>query len=226
MHFADPQLGFLGGNGIVSGGLPMATGMALARKLDRRDDVVIAFLGEGGVNQGTFHESLNLASIWTLPVIYVIENNLYTEYCHYRSVTAIDTLSDRASGYGMPGSMVDGQDVVAVHQSIVAAAERARRGEGPTLLEMRTYRFRGHHEGEEQILGRNVYRRVEEIAEQQTQHDPISLLKTRLAPEVKDQFFAQVEAEVDQTLQHAVRFAEESELPAATDASDFVYATS
>src|SRR5205807_7471030 len=106
----------LGGNGIVAGGLPLATGAALARKLDGSDDVVVAFVGEGGVNQGTFHESLNLAAIWTLPVVFVIENNLYTEYSDYRAITAVEQLSDRAAAYAMPGVRVDGQDVLLVHE--------------------------------------------------------------------------------------------------------------
>lgn len=225
MHFADLQRGLLGGNGIVAGGLPMATGAALAHKLDGRDDVVVAFVGEGGVNQGTFHESLNLASIWTLPIIYVIENNIYTEYCHYRTVTAIDKLSDRAAAYGMSGMMVDGQEVLEVHEAATAAVERARRGGGPTLMEARTYRFRGHHEGEDQILGRNVYRTVDEIEQHRRLRDPIELLKAWMPASVEDDFFDRIEEEVQETIVRAVEFAEASDLPAPTDAGDFVYSS-
>ena len=224
MHFADVQRGLLGGNGIVAGGLPMATGAALAHKLDGRDDVVVAFVGEGGVNQGTFHESLNLASIWTLPVIYVIENNIYTEYCHYRTVTALDKLSDRGNSYGMANMLVDAQDVLAVHESTLEAVERARSGGGPTLLEARTYRFRGHHEGEEQILGRNVYRTVDEIEEQRRLRDPIALLKARMSDGVGDDFFARADEQIGEAVLHAVKFAEASEPPSSTEASEFVYA--
>jgi pyruvate dehydrogenase E1 component alpha subunit len=225
MHFVDRQRGFLGGNGIVAGGLPMATGAALAQKLDGSGNVVIAFVGEGGVNQGTFHESLNLAAIWALPVVYVIENNIYTEYCHYRSVTAIDTLSDRGNAYGMPNGLVDAQDALQMHKAATEAIERARAGGGPTLLEARTYRFHGHHEGEEQILGRNVYRTVEEIDEQRRERDPVELLKQRLsAAGVGEIFFARVEEEVGAEVSRAVEFAETSELPAAAEASELVYA--
>ena len=226
MHFADFERGLLGGNGIVAGGLPMATGAALARKLDGRQDLVVAFLGEGGVNQGTFHESLNLASIWTLPVIFVIENNIYTEYCHYRTITSVETLSDRAQSYGMTGVTVDGQDVVAVHEATAESVARARNGEGPTLLEARTFRFRGHHEGEDQILGRNVYRTVEEIEEERRLRDPIALLRTRLAGDVPGEALARIEAEVDEALQKAVGFGEASELPSPDEAGEFVYTAS
>ena len=225
MHFADRQRGLLGGNGIVAGGLPMATGAALAHKLDGQRNVVVAFVGEGGVNQGTFHESLNLASIWALPVLFVIENNIYTEYCHYRTVTAIETLSDRGNSYGMANLLVDAQDVVAMHKAAVEAIERARSGGGPTLLEARTYRFRGHHEGEEQILGRNVYRTVEEIEEQRRLRDPVELLKTRmLEAGVSDEFFVQVDEETGKQIRQAVEFAEASETPSPAEAGDFVYA--
>jgi pyruvate dehydrogenase E1 component alpha subunit len=226
MHFADMQLGLLGGNGIVAGGLPMATGAALANKLDGRGDVVVAFLGEGGVNQGTFHESLNLASIWMLPVIYVIENNIYTEYCHYRSVTAIDTLCDRGNAYGMPNQLIDAQHVLDVHESVNEAVERARTGGGPTLLEARTYRFRGHHEGEDQILGRNVYRTVDEIEEQRRERDPLTLFRARMPASVGDDFFVRADEEIGKEIQRAVEFAETSDLPYPAEASEFVYTTS
>jgi len=226
MHFADMQLGLLGGNGIVAGGLPMATGAALASKLDGRGDVVVAFLGEGGVNQGTFHESLNLASIWMLPVIYVIENNIYTEYCHYRSVTAIDTLCDRGTAYGMPNKLIDAQHVLDVHESVNEAVERARTGGGPTLLEARTYRFRGHHEGEDQILGRNVYRTVDEIEEQRRERDPLTLFRARMPASVGDDFFVRADEEIGKEIQRAVEFAETSDLPYPAEASEFVYTTS
>ena len=202
----------------------MAAGVALGHKFDGSDDVVVSFVGEGGVNQGTFHESLNLASIWTLPLIVVIENNIYTEYCHYRTVTAVEQLSDRATSYEMPGVTVDGQDVIAVLQSTTEAVVRARAGAGPTLIEARTYRFRGHHEGEEQILGRNIYRTVEEIEEAQRARDPITLLKTQLLDRGVDEGFLEtVEEEISQQLEEAIEFAETSELPSPLEANEFVY---
>lgn len=224
MHLADLKQGLLGGNGIVAGGLPMATGAALAQKLDGSKNVVIAFVGEGGVNQGAFHESLNLASIWTLPVIFVIENNIYTEYCHYRTVTAIETLSDRGNSYKMANLLVDAQDVVEMHKAATQAIECARYGGGPTLLEARTYRFHGHHEGEEQILGRNVYRTVEEIEQWRRMRDPIEIVRAQLlAVEAGDGFFAKVDEEVNNEIRHAIEFAEASELPTPAEAADFVY---
>ncbi|MFQ5427112.1 MAG: thiamine pyrophosphate-dependent dehydrogenase E1 component subunit alpha, partial [Gaiellales bacterium] len=224
MHFADVALGALGGNGIVAGGLPMATGSALAHRRSGTDGVVVAFLGEGGVNQGTFHESLNLAGLWALPIVYVIENNLYTEYIHYRNITAIDPLSDRAASYGFPGLTVDGQDVVSVHQAARDAISRARSGEGPTLLEMRTFRFRGHHEGEEQILGVNVYRSVDDIEREKRERDPLDLARDRLVRAgVPAEALADLEAEVETILEGAVEFAETSDLPDASEAMQDVY---
>jgi pyruvate dehydrogenase E1 component alpha subunit len=224
MHLADAALGLLGTNGIVAGGMPMAAGAALAHKLDGSDDVVVGFLGEGGVNQGTFHEALNLAALWKLPVVYVIENNLYTEYVHYRSITSIDRLSDRASSYGIPGVTVDGQDVFAVHEAATEAISRARLGEGPSLLEAVTFRFHGHHEGEEQILGRNVYRTVEEIEREQRDRDPIDLARDRIADVFSLDEIEATDAEVEECIARAVEFAEESPLPDAEDANAFVYA--
>ncbi|MSO95741.1 MAG: thiamine pyrophosphate-dependent dehydrogenase E1 component subunit alpha [Thermoleophilia bacterium] len=226
MHFADVERGMLGGNGIVAGGLPLATGAALARKLDGGDSIVIGFLGEGGVNQGTFHESLNLAAIWSLPIVYVIENNFYTEYSHYRALTGIDRLSDRAAAYGMPGVSVDGQDVLVVHAAANEAVERARRGEGPTLIEARTYRFRGHHEGEEQVLGTGVYRSVDEIQAARQERDPIVLARAHLAGVVPDERVDEIEREIAAAIQAAVEFAEASPLPEPHEATDFVYTTS
>jgi TPP-dependent pyruvate/acetoin dehydrogenase alpha subunit len=225
MHFADIERGMLGGNGIVAGGLPLATGAALARKLDGTDNVVVAFVGEGGVNQGTFHESLNLAAIWSLPVIYVIENNMYTEYAHYRSITSIEHLSDRAAAYGMPGISVDGQDLVRVHEAASEAIERARQGEGPTLLEALTYRFRGHHEGEEQLLGKGIYRSTEEIEAARRERDPITIARAHLSGIVTEDVVAEIDDEIAAAIQTAVEFAETSPLPEPHEAADFVYTT-
>lgn len=223
MHFADVDRGMLGGNGIVAGGLPLATGAALARKLDGGDDVVIAFVGEGGVNQGTFHESLNLAALWSLPVIFVVENNIYTEYSHFRDLTAIERLSDRAAAYAMPGVTVEGQDVLLVHDAARAAVERARKGDGPTLIEAQTYRFRGHHEGEEQLLGKGIYRSLDEIEGARRERDPLLIARGHLKGVVESEALERLGEEVDAQLRAAVEFAEASPLPDPAGVADFVY---
>lgn len=226
MHFADASKGMLGGNGIVGGGLPMATGAALAEKLDRSDNIIVAFLGEGGVNQGTFHESLNLAGIWTLPVVYVIENNLYTEYRHYRDLTAIEQLADRAAAYALPGVVVDGQDVVAVHDAMERAVTRARSGDGATLIEAKTTRFHGHHEGEEQILGVNVYRTLDEIEHDKNERDPIVLgRRAALEAGVPERELDAIADAVDRAIDEAMAFAEASPRPDPVDAALSVYST-
>lgn len=145
---ADYALGFLGGNGITGGSIPVATGAALSAKLRGTGRIAACFFGDGASNQGTFHESLNLAAIWKLPVVYVCENNLYAMSMPVGKAMAIAHVADRAAGYGMPGVVVDGNDVFAVHEAMRAAGERARRGEGPSLLECKTYRLSGHSRGD------------------------------------------------------------------------------
>ncbi|MCY4088175.1 MAG: thiamine pyrophosphate-dependent dehydrogenase E1 component subunit alpha [Actinomycetia bacterium] len=225
MHFADFSLGFLGGNGIVAGGMPMAVGAALGRKLDGTDDVVVAFTGEGGVNQGVFHESVNLAAIWRVPLIVVVENNQYTQYGPYGALTAGGNIAARARGYGLPEVEVDGQDVAAVYEVAGEAIRRARSGEGPSLIDVDTYRFRGHHEGEEAILGVNVYRPVEEIEEQRASRDPVELAREQAAAVgVTGGTLQAVEREVDSEVARAVEFAEASPDPEPQDALTHILA--
>ena len=214
MHFADFSRGFLGGNGIVGGGLPTAVGAALGRKLDGTDDVAVAFMGEGAVNQGVFHESLNLAAVWDVPLIAVVENNQYTQYSPYEVLTAGGNISQRARGYGLPEVRVDGQDIEAVYEVAQQAIARARAGEGPSLIDVETYRFHGHHEGEEQILGVNVYRSLEEIAEQQEQRDPVTLARQHAAAAgVTDGTLAAIESEAESEISRAVEFGRSSPAP-------------
>ena len=147
MHIADTGLNILGANGIVGGGLPIATGAALSLKLQGKDGVVVCFFGDGAANHGTFHESLNLASIWKLPVVFICENNKYMEATPSEEITSVIDISVRAASYNIPGILVDGMDVFEVQNSTKDSIERARIGGGPSLVECKTYRFREHNEG-------------------------------------------------------------------------------
>lgn len=168
------RIGFLGANGITGAGIPLATGVGLSLKLRKRRQVVLCFFGDGAANQGTFHESLNMAAVWRLPVVYLCENNLYAMSTPFKAAFAIDRICDRAGAYGMPGSAVDGNDVLAVRAAVAEACERARRGEGPTLLECRTYRFLGHSRGDPRR-----YRTPEEEAEWRRK-DPVERFRKEL----------------------------------------------
>jgi acetoin:2,6-dichlorophenolindophenol oxidoreductase subunit alpha len=174
MHIADVATGNLGANGIVGGGLPIAVGAALAIKKQKRDDVTICFFGDGASNEGAFHEALNMAAIWKLPVIFVCENNKYGMSVSTERSMAVPNVADRAPAYGMPGVIVDGNAIADVEEAIAAASERARKGDGPTLVECKTYRTRGHSRSD-----RNRYRSKEEIEEWKAK-DPIPLFEAEL----------------------------------------------
>ncbi len=176
MHSVDFALGVLGTNGIVGGGIPIATGSAWADKHFGRDNVTVSFFGDGASNQGVFHEAMNLSAIWKLPVIFCCENNGYTEWTQTEKLTA-GSIADRAKPFGIPGVRVDGNDAVAVREATCEAVARARAGEGPTLLECVTYRHHGHNEGEEAFSG--TYRPEDEI-EVWKGKDPIPALRKRL----------------------------------------------
>ena len=169
MHLMDVNVGAFGSFAIVGAGLPVANGLAWASRYASQDSVCVAFFGDGATNIGAFHEALNLASVWRLPVIFVCENNLYGEYSPLRATTPVDRLSDRAVSYGMPGEQVDGNDVLAVRSSVGAAVQRARTGDGPTLIEALTYRQGGHSRGDA-----GKYRPDEEVAAWKAR-DPIDL---------------------------------------------------
>jgi pyruvate dehydrogenase E1 component alpha subunit len=144
MHLIDTSKGNIGANAIVGAGMPIAVGAAMAFKLRKEPNVALTFFGDGASNIGTFHESLNMAAVWKAPVVFILSNNLYGEYSPVRMTTPIDDLARRADPFDMPGIVVDGQDVELVHRAVATAVERARGGEGPSLLEMKTYRYRGH----------------------------------------------------------------------------------
>jgi pyruvate dehydrogenase E1 component alpha subunit len=148
MHMAAPELGILGADGIVGGGLPIATGAGMSAKLLKNNRVVVCFFGDGGSNQGTFHESINIAAAFDLPVVYVCENNLYGVGTRQSTVRKVVDIADRAVGYAIPGVIVDGNDAITVYTAVGDAVERARQGEGPALIECKTYRWRTHFEGE------------------------------------------------------------------------------
>jgi len=174
VHIAWPELGILGQSGTLGGAFPIASGAALAAQMRGTDQVVICFFGEGAANRGTFLEAANVASLWKLPVIWLCENNGWSVSVSFEASSATANIADRASAYNMPGVIVDGMDVVAVHEVVAAAVARARAGEGPTLIEAKTYRFRGHYEGDPQ-----TYREDEEL-EMWKKKDPILLHEQRL----------------------------------------------
>jgi acetoin:2,6-dichlorophenolindophenol oxidoreductase subunit alpha len=175
MHFTDVKRGLLGAFAIVGAGLPVALGAAYSAKLQGSDQVAVTFFGDGATNIGTFHEALNIASAWKVGVVFIIENNLYGEYTPLRETTPVDDLAVRATAHGIPGVIVDGQDIDAVHAAVAEAVERGRAGEGPSLLEMKTYRFRGHSRTDPA-----KYRPEGEL-ERWQERDPIVLLGQNLA---------------------------------------------
>lgn len=174
MHIADAKTGNLGANGIVAGGIPIATGAALAQKMRGTDSVVVSFFGDGATNEGAFHEALNLASVWNLPVVFVCENNKYGMSFSTAKSMKVERISDRAASYAMPGVTVDGNDVDAVYEAAKVAVDRARSGGGPTLIECITYRHKGHSKSD-----KNLYRTKEEIEFWKTK-DPVGIFETRL----------------------------------------------
>lgn len=220
MHFTDIDRGLLGAFAIVGAGLPVALGAAYAAKLQGRDRVALSFFGDGATNIGTFHEALNIASTWNVGVVFIIENNLYGEYTPVRDTTAVEDLAERAKAHAMPGAIVDGQDVVAVHAAVGEAVARARRGEGPTLLEMKTYRFRGHSRTDPA-----KYRPEGEL-ERWQQRDPLVLLGDRLAAEGVLSAAEQdaLRAEVQRSIDEAAERAQGAPLPTMEEIRSYVYA--
>ena len=220
LHIADFELGILGANGIVGGGLPIAAGAALGFKMRGEPRLALAFFGDGATNEGSFHEAANQAGVWKLPVIFFCENNLYGEGMAIARSTPIEDLAVRAAGYGFPGVIVDGNNVMAVYEAVKSAAERARRGEGPTFIEAKTYRWRGHYEGDPQ-----VYRTLQEI-EEWKKRDPIATFRNQLLAEgiLNDGQLEEIQGEVFVRLDDAVAFAAAAEKPAPGDAMIGVYA--
>jgi pyruvate dehydrogenase E1 component alpha subunit len=220
MHIADVEGGNLGANGIVGGGLPIATGVGLSIQVRGSGQVCVAFFGDGAANEGAFHESVNLASIWDLPVVFVCENNQYAMSMPVRQSMRVERVSDRACAYGIPGRTVDGMDVLAVFEAASEAVERARAGGGPTLLECVTYRYRGHSKSD-----RQRYRTREEVARWRAQ-DPIERLRRLLEEQglVQPGEFDALAAAAREQVEEAVRFAEASPEPDPSTLLEDVYA--
>ena len=220
MHIADISKGNLGANGIVGGGIPIAVGAALSAKRLKTGTVALSFFGDGANNEGAFHESLNMASIWKLPVVFFCENNQYGMSTSIAQSTAVKSIADRASAYSMPGIAVDGNDFSAVAEASDEAVARAREGLGPTLVEAVTYRFRGHSRSD-----RNRYRTKEEIQEW-IERDPISRLSELLESHgiATRQEIGQLESDVDREIKDAIDFADKSPAPSAEELTQNVYA--
>ncbi len=220
MHIADFSIGMLGATAVVGAGLPIATGAALSIKLRGTNQTVACFFGDGASNQGTFHESLNIAAIWQLPILYVCENNLYAMGTRQSRVMLIKNIAERAVAYGIPGITVDGNDVLAVYKAAKNAVERAREGDGPTLLECKTYRHKGHSR-----MDPAKYRPKEEV-EEWLRKDPIKRFRSKL---LESNVLSQAEAdEIEQAViaevEEAVKFALESPYPAPEEALEDIYA--
>lgn len=217
MHIADFEGGNLGANGIVGGGIPIAVGAGISIQNRGKDRVVACFFGDGATNQGTFHESLNLAALWKLPVIFVCENNLYALSTPIREAISISRISDRAIAYGMPGMSLNGNDVIEVYTKTKEAVERARAGKGPTLLDCVTYRFFGHFTGDP---GRGIAYRTKEEMDQWLSRCPIKQLKERLIQEkiMTEETGKAIEANVKASIEEAVQFAKESPYPSPEEA--------
>ena len=223
MHIADFSVGMLGANGIVGAGLPIATGAALAAKMEGGDGVAVCFFGDGASNEGAFHSSLNLASIWKLPVIFVCENNGWAVSVPSTYALPVEDVAVRSGAYNMPGVTVDGTDVLAVYEAAQEAVRRARAGEGPTLLECKTYRWRIHSEQR----GNPEDPRPQEAKDLGPQHDPIAEFARRLAEQgvVTSAVLQQIHQEVESAVDEAIEFAKNSPLPRPEDALQDVFAT-
>ncbi|MBI4591066.1 MAG: pyruvate dehydrogenase (acetyl-transferring) E1 component subunit alpha [Candidatus Rokubacteria bacterium] len=220
MHIADPAQGILGANGIVGGGIPIAVGAAYACRARESGQIVVCFFGDGAANEGGCHEAMNLASLWELPILFVCENNQYAEMTPQRVHTRVKDLSVRAGAYDMPGASVDGNDVVAVYAAVEAAVRRARAGGGPMLIECKTFRVRGHFEGDPQR-----YKTAEEVARWK-EKDPLTLLKTSLTGPggIPAGELEAIQQEIESAVREAVAFAEAAPLPSPDEVLTHVYA--
>ena len=219
MHIADVDSGMLGANGIVGAGPPLATGAALSISHQDRDQVALAFLGDGATAQGQVHEAINQASTWDLPAVFLIENNQYGEATPVENQHNVDQLSDTAQAYDIPGITVDGMDITAVYEAVQEARKRAASGDGPSLIEAETYRYHGHYEGDEQN-----YRTDEEL-QQWKDRDAIDAFKSRLIDrgELTEAEFDEMRADVEETIADAIEFAKDADLPDPKEAYDDMF---
>jgi pyruvate dehydrogenase E1 component alpha subunit len=220
MHIADFSIGILGANGVVAGGLPLICGAGLSIKLRRTDQVAVVFFGDGAANRGPVHEAMNLAAVWKLPVLFVVENNQWASTTPLSSSCALGELSQRAAAYNMPGCSVDGNDVLAVRETTLAAVARARKGAGPSMIENKTYRVRGHFEGDPQ-----KYRAQAEVLTWQETNDPVAryearLIENRVLTKEKAKF---IWDDVKTELDAAIEFAKNSPYPKPEDALEDLF---
>lgn len=209
MHMTDASVGLLGANAIVGAQMPIAVGAALTARLKKTGNIAVTFFGEGAANIGAFHESLNLAAIWKLPVLFICENNLYGEYSVWSKTTPVRDIAARAASYNMPGIIVDGQDAECIYHEVSAMAERARRGEGPALIELKTYRFRGHSRTDPA-----PYRPKGEL-EEWLKRDPILILKERMIADgqLDETEFAELREAVERQVAEVVEWAKAEPYP-------------
>jgi TPP-dependent pyruvate/acetoin dehydrogenase alpha subunit len=218
MHIADPGRGILGANAIVGASMPLAAGAGLAAKLLRQGRVAVAFFGEGAVNQGTFHEALNLCAIWNLPVLFACENNLYAEFSDSRSLTRVPSVAERSASYGVVAEIVHGNDVEAVRKASVEAVDRCRAGDGPALLEFETYRWHGHYEGDAQ-----PYKPAEESATWR-ERDPLEITAAQLAEAgISTAEIERIRSDAEQRVAAAVERARAAADPELKEAYAHVY---
>jgi pyruvate dehydrogenase E1 component alpha subunit len=223
MHMIAPEIGVMGCSGIVGAGIPIAAGLGLSSDVKNSGKIVACFFGDGASNTGTFHEGLNLAAAWKLPVVFVCENNLYAISVPMKKTTTIEHVADRAAAYGIPGVIVDGMDVVSVYNVFREAAERARAGKGPTLLECKTYRFRGHFEGDPK--GGGVYRSETEMKEWKNKC-PIRSFRTKLIGNetLTEEEVQDIERRIIEEIEEAAEFAQNSPYPPASEVRNSVFA--
>jgi acetoin:2,6-dichlorophenolindophenol oxidoreductase subunit alpha len=222
MHIADPATGNLGANAIVAGSVGIATGAALSAKRLGTDRVAVCFFGEGALGQGVLFEVMNIAQLWRLPVVYVCENNLYTEYTHYTETTAGD-IAARAAAFGLQTATVDGQDVRSVYAAAKRLVDIARAGNGPAFILCNTYRYHGHHVGD---INREYYRSKSEEQHWKSDRDPIKLLSDWLKREglIEPDALARISSEIESEMQAAVKFAMDAPYPAVDEVEQDVYA--
>ncbi|MTI16006.1 thiamine pyrophosphate-dependent dehydrogenase E1 component subunit alpha [Rhodobacteraceae bacterium RKSG542] len=220
MHIADFKSGNLGANGIVGGGIPIAVGAAFAVKSKKEEKVVLCFFGDGANNEGAFHEAVNMAALWKLPIVFLCENNGYGLSVSVARASSVPNISDRAKGYGIPGVTVDGNCVSDVAEAVSEAVERARSGEGPSIVECKTYRHRGHSKSD-----RNRYRTKEEIDDWIKNRDPIDRFEMELKQHGfgSDEVFEELRQRASATIDGAIEFAKNSESPSIADVSQYVY---
>jgi pyruvate dehydrogenase E1 component alpha subunit len=221
MHIADFDVGMLGASGIVGGMIGVAAGAALSIKLRGTDQVAVCFFGDGASNQGALYETMNMASLWKTPLIYVCENNQFGEYSPWKEVTSCERIASLADHFCLPGEVIDGMDPLKVYEAAERAVSRARRGEGPSLIEAITYRFHGHHVGDI----KPEYRTQEEVEEWKTR-DPIQRLRTELIDDgiVSEADMEDLESQVTRQVEESVEFGKNSPTPSVEEVTDHVFA--